>query len=55
MLVKGEECSRDGSGVCEGDAEAVFDVPQEFGSFTARLFFYLDVDVDVDMDRRLVS
>ena len=54
MLVKGEECSRDGSGVCEGDAEAVFDVPQEFGSFTARLFFLFGW-MDVDVDRRLVS
>jgi hypothetical protein len=43
MFVKGEECADDGTAIGEGDAEAVFDVAEEFGSFAGWHFveFYL--------------
>ncbi len=38
MFVKGEEGADDGASVGEGDAEAVFDVSEEFGSFAGWLW-----------------
>lgn len=40
MFVEGEEGADYYTTVGEGDAEAVFDVPEEFGSFTGWHFLY---------------